>query len=314
VIHILGGGLAGCAAAIAAAMEGAAVTVIEKSSFPKHKVCGEFLTAESGPLLETLGVAIAEAAPIRRVLLRFPKVEKRFGLPESAFGVSRYLLDHRLQQHATYRGARFVREGPAPDIIASGRAAKGDRGARLFGFKAHFDGPANDAVELYFFDGGYVGVNPVEGGRTNVCGVMPEQRLRRSGFEPGDIVTSFAPLRERLAHVEPAMDWLTTGPLVYRRGVPRPASFVCGDALLFTDPFTGSGMFAALATGAAAGKVRARNEPLERYRAECRQILARAYRSASLFRNALQTPLAECLLRFVPGGWLYRLTRPSLSK
>jgi flavin-dependent dehydrogenase len=295
-------------------MEGAAVTVIEKSTFPKHKVCGEFLTAEAAPLLELLGVAIPEAAPIRRVVLRFPTLDKHFPLPEAALGVSRYLLDHRMQQHATYRGARFVREGPAPDIWAAGRAAKSERGTRLFGFKAHFDGPANDAVELYFFDGGYVGVNPVEGGRTNVCGVMPEQRLRRSGFQPDEVVNSFAPLRERLARLLPAMDWIVTGPLVYRRSVLRPGAFVCGDALLFTDPFTGSGMFAALAAGAAAGRIKARGDSLETYRAECRRILSRAYRSSSLFREVLHTPIAEPLLRFVPGSWLYRLTRPSLAK
>lgn len=314
MIRILGGGLAGCAAAISASLEGAAVTVSEKSTFPKHKVCGEFLTAEAAPLLETLGVAIPEAAPIRRVRLRFPKVEKAFALPEAAFGVSRYLLDHRMQQHATYRGARFVREGPTPDIWAAGRAAKSTRGERLFGFKAHFDGPANDAVELYFFDGGYVGVVPVEGGRTNVCGVMPEKRLRRSGFQPDDVVASFPPLRERLARLLPAMEWIATGPLVYRTHVPRPDSFVCGDALLFTDPFTGSGMCAALATGVAAGRIQARGESIESYRAECRHILSRAYRSSSLFREVLRTPAAEAILRFVPGAWLYRLTRPSLAK
>lgn len=314
MIHILGGGLAGCAAAIAAAMEGAAVTVIEKSTFPKHKVCGEFLTAEAVPLLASLGVAIPEAAPIRRVRLRFPKAGKSFALPEPALGVSRYLFDHRMQQHATYRGARFVREGPAPDIVASGRAAKTARGQRLFGFKAHFDGPANDAVELYFFDGGYVGVNPVEGGRTNVCGVMPESRLRRSGFQPDEVVASFAPLRERLQPLQPAMDWLTTGPLVYLRSVPRPGAFACGDALLFTDPFTGSGMFAALATGAAAGRIKSRQEGLHRYQAETRRILSRAYRSSSLFRNALHTPFAELMLPLIPGAWLYRLTRPLHAK
>lgn len=314
MIHVLGGGLAGCAAAIAAAMEGSAVTVIEKSAFPKHKVCGEFLTAEALPLLEALGVTIAEAAPIRRVRLRFAKAEKSFPLPEAALGVSRYLFDHRLQQHATYRGARFVREGPAADILAGGRAAKSTRGTRLFGFKAHFDGPSNDAVELYFFDGGYVGVNPVEGGRTNVCGVMPEPRLQRSGFQPDDVVASFQPLRERLGPLTPAMDWITTGPLVYLAAMPRPDAFVCGDALLFTDPFSGSGMFAALATGAAAGRMKALGEPLEAYRSECRRILERAYRSSALFRKALQSPFAEALLPLVPGAWLYRLTRPSLGK
>jgi flavin-dependent dehydrogenase len=313
VIHILGGGLAGCAAAISASIEGDEVTVIEKSSFPKHKVCGEFLSGEAVPVLDSLGVSIPEAAPIRRASLRFSRSEKTFALPETALGVSRYLLDHRMQQHATWRGARFSRTGPAPDIGAGGRAAKGEPGKRLFGFKCHFDGPANDAVELYFFSGGYVGVNPVEGGRTNVCGVMPERRLRLARFEIDDVLASFPPLRERLASLQPAMEWLTTGPLVYQRRVPTADTYLCGDALLFTDPFTGSGMFAALATGAAAGAMRARNEPLQTYHAECDRILARAYRTSSFFRKVLGMRAAETLVQLVPGSWLYRLTRPSVS-
>ena len=69
-----------------------------------------------------------------------------------------------------------------PNVITTGRSSQSRRGGRLFGFKAHFDGPADDAVELYFAGSMYVGVNCVEDGFTNVCGLAPEEHLRRCRF------------------------------------------------------------------------------------------------------------------------------------
>ena len=45
-VLILGGGVAGCAAAIALARKGQSVTLIEREPTPRHKVCGEFLSGE----------------------------------------------------------------------------------------------------------------------------------------------------------------------------------------------------------------------------------------------------------------------------
>jgi flavin-dependent dehydrogenase len=56
-ITVIGGGPAGCAAALAAMSEGSAVTLYEKSRFPRHKVCGEFLSPELVPALESLAVS-----------------------------------------------------------------------------------------------------------------------------------------------------------------------------------------------------------------------------------------------------------------
>ena len=91
---IRGGGLAGTAAAIAARRAGAPVTVIEKSSFPRHKVCGEFLSPEVLPILGELGLRQAflalQPALMRRAVLNFGGREKRFSLPEPAYGLSRF--------------------------------------------------------------------------------------------------------------------------------------------------------------------------------------------------------------------------------
>ena len=68
---IVGGGPAGATAAILLARAGWRVAVAEKKPFPRRKVCGEFVSATSWPLLRELGVAeslLAQTGPeIRRV-------------------------------------------------------------------------------------------------------------------------------------------------------------------------------------------------------------------------------------------------------
>ncbi len=315
-IHILGGGPAGSAAALAALAEGASVVLAERSAFPRHKVCGEFVTPEIEIVLEQLGLRqqflAAGPALMRRMYLRIGRTEKRAVLPEAAYGLSRHKLDCLLYSEAVQRGAIAARESASQaDIIAGGRDDSAPRGRRIFGFKAHFEGPPNDTVELYFFDNCYVGVNPVEGGRTNVCGIGPEDVLSTYGFDPEGLLESFEPLHDRVRALTRTMKWLSAGPLVFRqRWDHKGAGYPAGDALSFVDPFTGTGILSAMLTGRLAGISAARRTPLPQYLAECRKALRGAYRAASLFRAALWGGWGERLAPMIPGEWLYRLTRP----
>ena len=318
-ITVIGGGPAGCAAALAALSEGSAVTLYEKSRFPRHKVCGEFLSPELVPALESLGLwsgfLAAGPARIRRAVLHLGTHPKRFMLPEPAYSLSRYALDHLLLREAILRGAGLrveaAKPGEAPTVLAYGRQATARAGERLFGFKAHFHGPVDDAVELFFFRGCYVGVSSVEKQVTNVCGLAPERLLRGCGFVPEALFTE--PLRDRVAPLERAMAWLFSGPLVFHDEFKsRTSVYLAGDALGFVDPFTGSGMLAALLTGRLAGQAAARGRSVEEHLAACRRVLGRQYSVASLLRQLLGAGLAEKLAAFVPGRMLYRMTRPAV--
>jgi flavin-dependent dehydrogenase len=313
-VSIVGGGPAGTSAAIAALSEGSAVTLIEKSKFPRHKVCGEFLSPEIAESLDEIhaldAFRAARPARIRRLKLHFGRREKVCRLPEPAWGLSRFTFDALLLDQAQASGANIVREGAtAPTIIASGRSSKESRGHRLFGFKAHFEGPFDDAVELFFFDGCYVGVNSIEDGKTNICGLAPENFLRRFDFDYDRVVAESPALSDRVRPLLRKMNWLTTGPLRFAQSFSSGA-YLAGDALSFVDPFTGSGLVAAVKTGSLAGRAAARALPAEDYIKQCRASLRRPFEIAGIFRKAVNYGWAESLAGLVPGRMLFALTRP----
>lgn len=203
-IIIIGGGLAGLVSAIHLSKAGLAVTVIEKNEYPKHKVCGEYISNEVLPYLQSLGVdpLTIGAKKINRFLLsttRGKTIETK--LPLGGFGVSRFTLDHFLLQNAVKNNAVIIqdtvsdvhfendsfkittKEGLALSAkivigafgkrsnldITLGRAFIKNR-SPFVGVKTHMQGDfPEDLVALHNFDGGYCGVSQVENGNLNVC-------------------------------------------------------------------------------------------------------------------------------------------------
>ena len=320
-ITIAGAGPAGSAAALAALSEGAQVRLFEKSPFPRHKVCGEFLSPEIQPALESLGVwsdfLTASPARIHSVSLHFDHREKTWRLPQPAFGLSRYRLDKLLLDCAVSRGAEFIRETfPStlqPAILAYGRMSVATEENRLFGFKAHFTGPAENAVELFVGRDAYAGVSPIEDGATNVCGLAPESVLAAHGFDIDSWIGAWPALEDRLRPLSRSMDWLITGPLVLSRNLHSlNGPYRIGDALSFIDPFTGSGILSALMTGKLAGTAAARRTPCSEYLRQCSRALRRQYRISSVVRFAIRNGLAEIAARLLRGDLLFSLTRPKM--
>jgi flavin-dependent dehydrogenase len=324
-VHIVGGGPAGAAAAIAALMETDAVRIFERSPAARHKVCGEFIPAEAYRVLEALGAGRAflgaKPARIARCALRFGSRQKLWTLSEPAFSLSRFELDRLLLDRAAAlgatvsRGESFAERRPAAGesiVVAHGRHAAAAPRGRLFGFKAHFAGPIDDTVELHFTRHGYAGISAVENGFTNICGIAPEEALRGYGFDIDEFLASDAALGARLRPLARQMPWLKTGPLVFARSKGLAAaddrSYPAGDALGFIDPFTGSGILNALLTGRLAGIAAAREIPSEAYLRDCRALLDRPFAMSGLFRFFLGAGLSRLAL-LVPGEWLYRLTR-----
>lgn len=112
-VVVIGGGPAGSAAAQLLAADGWSVLLLERKTFPRRKVCGEYLSATNLPLLERLGVGEAfreRAGPeVRRVGLFAGETVLEAPLPVcgSAWGraMGRDQLDGLLLARAAAAGA-----------------------------------------------------------------------------------------------------------------------------------------------------------------------------------------------------------------
>ncbi|MBM7565822.1 NAD(P)/FAD-dependent oxidoreductase [Paenibacillus sacheonensis] len=107
---ILGAGIAGSCLAILLARRGWKVALIDRQSFPRHKVCGEFLSPDAVEALVALGLE-ERLQSLRPAVIRSARLD--FGsrnpvnaqLPGAAWGISRYALDAALHDEARLAGA-----------------------------------------------------------------------------------------------------------------------------------------------------------------------------------------------------------------
>jgi len=128
---IIGGGPAGASVGIALARQGRTVAIVEKSAFPRSKVCGEFISPVNLALLDRLGVGDAVrrlAGPEIRRLALFaagPGIEAR--MPRASadpFGraLGRDVLDTLLLQTAAEAGATVLQPWQAVTSARDGDA------------------------------------------------------------------------------------------------------------------------------------------------------------------------------------------------
>jgi len=336
---IIGGGPAGTSAAISAARNGASVLLLERGRFPRHKVCGEFVSAESLGLLTDLlddhhaallGNAIR--IPQARVFLDGRVVQTVVDPP--AASIARLDLDAALWHSAEGAGVEARQQVTVQHIGGSGpfflMATEGEFEARALvnasgrwsnlnltpddrqpskgqqkwlGLKAHFaESFPEPSVDLYFFDGGYCGVEPVllsgEGSSTG--------RVNASAMVRADVAST---LPEVFA-LQPALlkrsrswtrlsDPVSTSPLIFRDPQPdRNNVLRVGDAAGFVDPFVGDGISLAMRSGALAAKCLAPffagkislPDAVSRYAELYTQSLLPVFRASSTIRQMLKLP------------------------
>ena len=258
-IEIVGGGLAGLGLGLGLRRAGADVTVFEAGSYPRHRVCGEFISG----LGETT-IARLALSPLLADAQRLDEVEWYFGgrptrrqrLPSPALAVSRYVLDARMAEAFTAAGGRLrtatrVEMGETPEgrVFSTGRRRASPA---WLGLKLHARGlPLTRALEFHLGDGAYVGLCPVEEGRTNVCGLF---RQRPDLAAPRETVLAaylraagLGALAARLdtAEVCPESRCAVAG-VGFDRGAATGERMSLGDAFALIPPFTGNGMAMAL--------------------------------------------------------------------
>lgn len=203
-VIIIGGGLAGLTAAVHLSGIGFPVTVFEKNAYPKHKVCGEYISNEVLPYFHSLKLDVKELYPTDITKLHLSTTTGKnitASLPLGGFGVSRYALDNFLFQKAAANGCQVILE--TVDNItfdkdfftvttSNGHELKSKIVLGAFGkrstidqkmqrgfikqkspwlaVKAHYSGDfPDDVVGLHNFKGGYCGVSKVENSKINIC-------------------------------------------------------------------------------------------------------------------------------------------------
>jgi flavin-dependent dehydrogenase len=120
-------------------------------------------------------------------------------------------------------------------------------------FVAHMTGVRDMGLsaELHFGRTGYVGLNPIGQGCTNVGLVVPAERAvsARGRVEQFffDTLGEFPDIYQRVTAGEVVRPVLATGPFAAWSGrVVAPGALLVGDAADFFDPFTGDGIYSAL--------------------------------------------------------------------
>ena len=196
------------------------------------------------------------------------------------------------------------------------------RSSDWLGVKAHFHGlKRRDAVEMYFFPGGYCGVAPIEDGLYNVCCLVRRSLARDAcGCSPGEFaswmgrVGRHPALDRRLSSGSQVSRTVTTaGMRLGRQSGVRSGVLFVGDAAGFIDPFTGSGISMALNSGRLAARVLARarfrigeiacgDEAEFEYRRKRRTATGRGYAFAALIRMLVSASanVQEAAARLIP--------------
>lgn len=215
---IIGGGLAGLCAALLLADSDKNVLVLEKKSYPFHKVCGEYISNESIPFLSSLGLDLTEKS-LPTIQYLFTSSPSGIGIqrPLSIGGVgwSRYALELQLYELATERGVEILTNTEAKDIefnngkfevqtnnhqffaktaigafgktskidVKLDRKFKAKKGKDLFiavkhHIKADYD---RSRVEMHVFPGGYCGLSAIEDNKVNLSYICTAQKLKQAG-------------------------------------------------------------------------------------------------------------------------------------
>lgn len=216
-VVVIGGGLAGLVNSILLSRSGLEVILFEKNIYPFHRVCGEYISNEAIPFLETHGLFPHELMPSVIDELQISSIKgKNFvrGLDLGGFGVSRYAYDQWLVGEARNAGVQLMEGNTVKEVCfhedsfliksaseatyqakivvgSYGKRAKLDQTlGRTFltkkspfvGVKYHIhaDLPAN-RISLHNFEGGYCGVSRIENEVYNLCYLTHRDPIRRCG-------------------------------------------------------------------------------------------------------------------------------------
>lgn len=255
-ITIVGGGLAGLSLGMALRREGIPVLLHEAGSYPRHRVCGEFISGLGQLTRERLGLTEILQSAVEHGTTSWFVGEREIlkaRLPEPALGISRFHLDDHLQAAFQALGGILQTQSrvAVPQVgeglvWAAGRQAR--KRSPWLGLKAHFLGvPMTSGLEMHLGRRSYVGLTPIGGGRVNVCALLRGPMEKGSGGVGGFLETlrhrGLAALAGRLAASRvDAVSFTGVSAMVFGKASNGDGELCIGDAHCLIPPFTGNGM------------------------------------------------------------------------
>jgi menaquinone-9 beta-reductase len=219
-VIIIGGGLGGLVSSIFLSKAGLKVVVIEKKSYPFHKVCGEYISNEVRPFLESIGLEISALGVKNISEFRFTSTSGKVlntKLELGGFGISRYKIDLALYELAKSFGVKFILEKSVENVLfinefftvqlsdnqqlnsnyvigSYGKRGKLDatlsrpflkKKSPYIGVKYHIktDFPQN-LIALHNFQDGYCGISAIEDDKYCLCYLSARSNLKKHGTIP----------------------------------------------------------------------------------------------------------------------------------
>lgn len=277
-ITIVGGGLAGLTLGVALRQRDVPVTLYEAGSYPRHRVCGEFICGRGIDILHTLGLhqKFVAAGAVEARSAAFCTDARHYhakALPRTALCLSRYTMDRLLAEEFQQLGGELLQrerfsgsQFPAGVVRATGRRIEThSKRIKWIGLKAHALGATLGAdLEMHFIRGGYVGLCRLGGGVVNVSGLfavagpVPQLASHWRDFLRGPVGSA---LRERLQGAEFVEESFCVVSGLNLRPAHAQEALECrvGDSLTMIPPVTGNGMSMAFESAAWAA------EPLAAY-------------------------------------------------
>lgn len=236
---------------------------------------GTIVTASRGARLDG-AFARAGHQPFRPAGLSIARRVLDARLVEAARAAGATVLERRTVEDLIYDdgavGGAVVREADGTRRVIRARLTIGADGlrsvvARRLGgqrygrprriaFVGHFTGVpgVGRSAEMHVGTDGYVGLNAIGDGLTNVALVVPASRARTAAGRPEefffDAVGGFPGVGDRVARDSIARRVLVTGPFAASASrVIADGALLLGDAADFFDPFTGEGIYTGLRGG-----------------------------------------------------------------
>jgi flavin-dependent dehydrogenase len=285
-VAIIGGGIAGLALANDINSRGYNVVVIEKGNYPRHKVCGEYISMESYNYLHKICPALKQLnLPIITNFKITTGTTKEFTtiLDLGGFGVSRYLLEELLFEEAKKKGVVFLLDTKTKDIRyenemytietsaenifsklvcnSSGRRSnletKGGveqlNSTNYVGIKYHIKLKRDpNLIEIHNFPGGYCGISNIENDKACLCYIVNSKKLKEANNSIPELEKNTLYKNSRLKKIFSDAEFLFQQPLTisginFRIKQPvNNGSFFLGDSAGSIAPITGNGMSVAL--------------------------------------------------------------------